>query len=288
MIIMRIKGGLGNQLFQYSMGYALAKRNNQELAFNVSFTSNMTSRGYKLPFLNVCDFIDISNENIPNKICLCKNKYINKAMRILKIGKIKIEEYVYVLETREVYTEKFLVDKYSNAYFDGYFQSPKYFEKYRNDLLKQITPNYPPESQYIDALKMVQNCNSVAVHVRRGDFKKSYNKFHYLLEKDYYVKAIDYIRNNVENPIFFFFSDDINWVKTNFGESEDFRFLNIKTTNGDIDDLMLMKNCNHIICANSTFSWWAAWLNESENAIRVVPTRQYGMDGMIPSDWIKI
>ena len=78
------------------------------------------------------------------------------------------------------------------------------------------------------------------------------------------------------------------WVKKHIGMSPDFRFIQMKTKHGDIDDMMLMKNCNHIITANSTFSWWAAWLNEKENVIRVVPQKPYGMNEMIPEGWIKV
>ena len=80
----------------------------------------------------------------------------------------------------------------------------------------------------------------------------------------------------------------MEWVKEHVGSSDDFRFVRIHTKHGDIDDMMLMKNCKHIITANSTFSWWAAWLNENDNAIRIVPEKPYGMEGMIPTEWRKV
>ena len=92
----------------------------------------------------------------------------------------------------------------------------------------------------------------------------------------------------VETPVFFWFSDDMEWVKAYIGNSLDFQFVSIKTSHGDIDDMMLMKNCKHIITANSTFSWWAAWLNDHKEAIRIVPEKAYGMDGMIPDSWVKM
>lgn len=288
MVIMRIKGGLGNQLFQYTSGYALAKRLNQKLVFDPSFTANMTARGYKLPLLQVDTDEVIYTEQLPQKVNRLKNLYINKACRVLNISKHNCGKFVYWLETRDEWQPDFFTIQVENLYVDGYFQSEEYFKQYRAELLKQIQPKYEPEDEYLKVLNDIQKCNSVAVHVRRSDFKKDNCKFHYLLDERYYQNAIQKIRLEVENPVFFWFSDDMDWVKKHIGEGEDFRFVCIRTAHGDIDDMMLMRNCRHIITANSTFSWWAAWLNENKDAIRIVPSKPYGMDGMIPKNWDKV
>lgn len=288
MVIMRIKGGLGNQLFQYASGYALAKRLNQKLVFDPSFTANMTARDYKLPLLQVNTDTIVYTEQLPPKIKRLKNMYINKACRVLNLPKHRCGRYVYWLETRDAWQPDFFTIQEENLYVDGYFQSEEYFKPFRAELLKQIQPKYEPEGEYLRALDDIQKCNSVAVHVRRCDFKKDNCEFHYLLDESYYKRAIKKIKSSVENPTFFWFSDDMNWVKEHIGASSDFRFVSIRTAHGDIDDMMLMKNCRHIITANSTFSWWAAWLNNHENAIRIVPEKPYGMDGMIPITWVKM
>lgn len=288
MVVMRIKGGLGNQLFQYASGYALAKRLNQKLAFDPSFTANMTARGYKLPLLRVNTDEVIYMEQLPKKVNRLKNLCINKACRMLNLPRHKCGKYTYWLETRDEWQSDFFTIKENNLYVDGYFQSEEYFKQYREELLKQIQPKYEPEDEYLKALGEISNCNSVAVHVRRSDFKKDNCEFHYLLDEGYYRNAIKKIRLEVENPVFFWFSDDMDWVKKHIGADEDFRFVCIQTTHEDIDDMMLMRNCKHIITANSTFSWWAAWLNENKDAIRFVPSKPYGMEKMIPSNWIKV
>lgn len=288
MVVMRIKGGLGNQLFQYTSGYALAKRLNQKLVFDPSFTANMTARGYKLPLLQVDTDEVIYTEQLPQKVNRLKNLYINKACRVLNISKHNCGKFVYWLETRDEWQPDFFTIKEENLYVDGYFQSEEYFKQYRAELLKQIQPKYEPEDEYLKVLNDIQKCNSVAVHVRRSDFKKDNCEFHYLLDERYYQNAIQKIRLEVENPVFFWFSDDMDWVKKHIGAGEVFRFVCIRTTHGDIDDMMLMRNCKHIITANSTFSWWAAWLNENIDAIRIVPSKPYGMDGMIPKNWDKV
>ena len=133
--------------------------------------------------------------------------------------------------------------------------------------------------------------NSVAIHVRRGDFLSAQhdpNPNHYLLGEAYYANALRYMDAQLDHPMYFWFSDDIEWVKQNFGERDNYRFVNLHTQYADIDEMMLMKHCNHIIAANSTFSWWAAWLNEHENVLRIVPEKRYGNAHMIPSDWKKV
>lgn len=288
MIVMRIKGGLGNQLFQYAAAYALSKRLGQEFAFDPFFTTNMTLREYKISQLSISSDKVVSVEQLPGKVQILKNAYINKLCRILNMAKHRCGDYLYWLETKDEWQADFFTIESENLYVDGYFQSEDYFKKYRAELLDQFRPNYEPEEEYLKVLDEIKKCTAVAVHVRRTDFKKDNCKFHYLLDEDYYKKAIIEMKNRVENPVFFWFSDDMKWVKEHIGEEDDFRYVNIKTTHGDIDDMMLMKNCSHIITANSTFSWWAAWLNEHENAIRIVPKKPYGMERMIPKKWVQL
>lgn len=178
-----------------------------------------------------------------------------------------------------------------SIYLDGYYQSEKYFREYKVDLIKQFTPNYPSEAEYESVLAEIQGREAVAVHVRRGDFLSAQNDpnpNHYLLGEQYYHNALKYVTEYLENPVFFWFSDDIDWVKQNFGERENFRFVSLHTKHADIDEMMLMKNCKHIIAANSTFSWWASWLNEHEEAMHICPAKRYGNLYMIPDGWTKI
>lgn len=288
MVTMRIKGGLGNQLFQYASAYAMSKRLNQPLQFDIAFTSNMTNREYRLSELNVETSSLVLEKNLPKKVTLLKNKYINKVCRILNLSKHKVQNGIYWIETREIFLPDFFIINGENIYMDGYFQTSRYFEKYRTELLEQFTPKYTAGDSYLATLEEIRRCNSVAVHVRRGDFKKDNNKFHYLLDGKYYKRAIEYMRNHVDDLVFFWFSDDMEWVNNNFGNDANFRFVKINSEHGDIDELMLMKNCNHIIAANSTFSWWAAWLNEHNNSIKIVPKKPYGMEEMILPTWIKV
>ena len=126
-------------------------------------------------------------------------------------------------------------------------------------MIQQFTPNYPSEAEYESALAEIQGREAVAVHVRRGDFLNAQNDpnpNHYLLGEQYYHNALKYVT--------------------------------LHTKHADIDEMMLMKNCKHIIAANSTFSWWASWLNEHKDALHICPAKRYGNLHMIPENWIKI
>lgn len=290
MVTIRIKGGLGNQLFQYAAGYALAKRMNQKLKLDSSFFPQQTLRGFKLGYLNVT-FGDVVVHQ-SGLVKTYKNKYLNKTLRKANVRALLCgKQTKYLLETRSDIVPEFFTISAPNIYLDGYYQSEKYFREYKVDLIKQFTPNYPSEAEYESVLAEIQGREAVAVHVRRGDFLSAQNDpnpNHYLLGEQYYHNALKYVTEHLENPVFFWFSDDIDWVKQNFGERENFRFVSLHTKHADIDEMMLMKNCKHIIAANSTFSWWASWLNEHEEAMHICPAKRYGNLYMIPDGWTKI
>lgn len=285
MIIMRVHGGLGNQLFEYATAYALSKRLKQP--FQLDFTSG-DDRPFRLNHLNIPIFVIKDFEQLPQEVNVIKNYYVNKALINLNITSHQFGKFLYLKEIGDIFLKDVLAVDADNIYLEGCFQSELFFRDYKADLQKQYTPTYVAEQKYIQTLEEIRGCNAVAVHVRRGDFKVSAHPFHYLLNEIYYKRAISYIRERINSPVFFWFSDEHEWVRERFKEESGFRFVNVKTKNGDIDDMMLMKHCQHIITANSTFSWWAAWLNEHEEAIRIVPEKQYGIKEMIPDSWIKL
>lgn len=290
MVTVRIKGGLGNQLFQYAAGYALAQRLQQPMQMDISFFPKQTLRGFKLLELAIKNRQTIGRCNFP--ISIYKNKFLNKLLRNVNARTLSCGKYgAFLLETRsDIVSEYFTIQK-DNIYLDGYYQSEKYFKEYREQLIAQFTPQYNATEEYKRISHEIRKCNSVAVHVRRGDFLQAQNDpnpNHYLLSDRYYHNALDFIAKEVGNAVYFWFSDDIDWVKHNFGERTNFRYVCLDTPYADIDEMMLMKQCHHIIAANSTFSWWASWLNESEKAIHLCPAKRYGNLHMIPDNWVKV
>lgn len=285
MIIVRVKCGLGNQLFQYAAAYALSRRLKQSFQLECLPADQ---RPYRLDKLNIIAETIKNPEQMSWKITIINNKYVKRVMRALHLQYCCLWNVAFLWEIYDRFVKEFFTVNVNTVYLDGYFQSELYFKPYKSELQKQFTPRYSADTSYLKVLSEIKSCNAIAVHVRRGDFTTSSHPFHYLLTEDYYQRAIAYIRKRVDSPVFFWFSEDFEWVREQFSEERDFRFVSIKTKNGDIDDMMLMKNCKHIITANSTFSWWAAWLNEHEDAIRVVPAKPFGIKEMIPDTWVKL
>ena len=285
MIIMRMQGGLGNQLFQYAAAWALSKRLQQPFGLYVNELKE--DRAFRLSQLNISVKKVLKPEEMFPEFSVINNKYVNQALRKLDIAQWSFGNCLYFQQLEDRFQEEFFTVQAENIYLNGFFQCIKYFKEYRTDLLRQFTPAYAAESSYIRMLDQIQHCNSVAVHVRRGDFQLSPHRFHYLLTETYYKKAIAYIRERVPSPVFFWFSEDYEWIYETFGHEDNFYFPGIPSENGDINDIMLMKQCKHIIMANSTFSWWGAWLNEQEGAICIVPEKPFITEGSIPDSWIK-
>lgn len=289
MITTVIRGGLGNQLFQYASAYSLSKRLNQPLTLDISFFPKQTLRGYKLDSLKLKNHLLSNGEKDGLLKSAYKNKNINGLIRRSPFKTLPVKNGKYLIDHAGSFTPEFFRIQAENIFLNGYFQSEEYFSEAREYLLDQFQPNYEAEQEFKDILCDVVNENTVAVHVRHGDFAKfDGSSYHFILDIKYYELAIAKIRERVNNPVFFCFSDDIEWVKQNIVGTEDFHFVSLRSSHADIDELMLMKKCNHIITANSTFSWWAAWLNEHDDAIRIVPDKAYGNDHMIPDGWIKV
>ena len=180
--------------------------------------------------------------------------------------------------------------KIFGTYLSGEFKSDTYVKNY-DDLIRaefQFKEKEIFEKKFADILQKIRTSNSVAVHVRRGDYVTKQN-IYVNLQPDYYQKAMAMISAKVENPIFFFFSDDIEWTKQNVPHTEHAVFI----CNKSIEDLYLMSQCKHTIIANSTFSWWAAWFNENKDKIIIAPKKWFTTENLtekelIPSSWIYI
>ena len=179
-----------------------------------------------------------------------------------------------------------------NTYLDGYWQSPKFFEEIREILIKDLTLANPSSSAEILQTK-IQQTNSVAIHVRRGDYIKNpiVLKEFGICSDQYYTKAVKHILKNVDDSLFFVFSDDINWVKENIALPNSTVYIDDPNLT-DVEELILMSKCKHNIIANSSFSWWGAWLNTNANKIAIAPTPWFDLapydKDLIPISWIKI
>ena len=260
MIIIRIKGGLGNQLFQYAVGRAVALHHKVPLKLDLTiFETYKLHNGYRLDQFAIQAEIATDSEII--KLTGGKNVLIS-ALR--KAGLVKKKSYF-----KEKRSSYFDGDIFKNnfVYLNGYWQNELYFTNIRELLLRELSPINLMNDLGSAYLESINRSNSVSLHVRRGDYLNLKNIG--VLDVDYYTKAVEYIRTIVENPTFYIFSDDLDWCKNNLGFLDDCIY--VDRTQTEIDDLKLMSFCQHNIIANSSFSWWGAWLNQNPNKTVIAP-----------------
>lgn len=290
MIIIKVQGGLGNQLFQYAFGRLLEVKYGKTVAYDVSFytvPNAYTVRYFHLNRFHVVMRIATDDEIrytrypyglLSKGISLCKkalNKYITKKYQV-------------------AYDEKMLqsLEKKDTAYLEGFWQSYRYCLPIMDKLQQELTLT---ESICVEAQEYIQKIpayNSVAVHIRRGDYLNSGKDLQALTE-EYYTNAVAYIETKIENPHYFIFSDDIHWVKKTLHHL----FKDATYVTGqifkDYEELALMSLCKHAIIANSTFSWWGAMLNINNTKIVISPKdwkniHFRGDTNLCPEEWIKI
>ena len=298
MIVVRLWGGLGNQMFQYACGYAVAKRNNQVLKLDTRFFSEeyiKKNPHFSKQQLNILKFPIEYTETINTKgefkfISFIQNRTISRLIRIPKRFKLWCDHgLLYIKETRLQYLPFINSLKYKNLYLDGYWQTEKYFKEFREDLKQQFSLLSVEASSYVEKVGINKE-NSISIHMRMGDYsvnKKKIRHYNYVISPQYYLNAIDYVRQKVENPVFYICSNNIERAKELLGNSESFIYVNENRAMSDIDEFMIMSMCTNHIISNSTFSWWAAWLSQKEG-ITIAPDMFFGNANIIPDEWKKI
>lgn len=282
MITIKIQGGIGNQMFQYAFGRSLSLKRKEVLRLDTSFYKNIkngdTPREFKLNNYNIkADIIETENFGKFTKIFW---KLVNgMGLAIYKDFHIRFHPY-------------FLNTKLKN--FIGFFQSYKYFNAYEKEIKEDLTLKIALPLKATEILEQIKDNQSVSIHIRCGDYitNKDNLKNYGTCSLDYYQNAISKIKEKVDKPIFYVFSDDINWAKSNLKIDENFVFVSDYKFDETIE-LELMSNCKNNIIANSSFSFWAAWLNKNPNKIVIAPKKwtnivNFDTIDLIPENWIKI
>ena len=290
-VITRLNGGLGNQLFQYAAGRALAERLGAPLKFDLSEFETYLLRRFELDQFNINANIATSEELAglvinPSRFQRC---YCRLAISLgLDINKIAFKE------SKFGYDGTFEKIRHP-MYLNGYWQSEKYFisakDKLRSELC--LINKLSESSQKI--LDEILQCTAISLHIRRGDYISNLSAaaVHGVCSLDYYTSAICHITTHVQNPYFFVFSDDPQWAKDNIKISYPVQFVDINGPDRGVDDMWLMKSCKHHIIANSSFSWWAAWLNDRQDRIVIAPRiwfldKKINDKDLIPEQWHRI
>lgn len=280
--IVQIQGGLGNQMFQYAFMRALSLKYNFKAMLDISY---FYIDKFSDPAIAVRKFL-LDNYNIQLGIA---------DINVIRQYGFHIPILNRVFETPNCagkYLDFLQKERNGSKYFIGYFQTEKYFKEYRDVILKDFELKIPLDAKNLQLLSQIKDTNSVSIHIRRGDYLKLQHIYQ-ICSPEYYYEAINFISQRIENPHFYIFSDDMDWVKNNLKIAYPHTFVDINSENNCCFDLELMKNCKHNIIANSTFSWWGAWLNENSDKIVISPkqwccTDEIHMDDIICDDWIRI
>jgi len=289
-IIVHLSGGLGNQMFQYAFGRALAKRLGVELKLELRDRTLNIHNGFELDRIFYIHAKEASQADLKFVLGYQRFRIFRKFMKVLPLSKLLKTPVVYEPHFHFAHQMLALPD---NSYVYGYWQCEKYFSEIENEIRSDFSFKLPLSKPNADLAEMINSTNSVSLHVRRNDFanNSAINETHGLCSLDYYRAAIQYIAKRVKCPYFFIYSDDINWVRNNL--KVDFPLMYIEHNCGaeSYNDMRLMSMCKHHIIANSSFSWWGAWLNSNSNAIVIAPKRWFANDtntqDLIPQRWVK-
>lgn len=291
MRLVKIKGGLGNQMFQYAFAKLIAKKTGDKVLLDMTSLGNLINDTVRVPRIMKFEItVPIASNVEINKVCKLPHNG-NSQTVLYRVG-IAVENIInrrYYFEKNRAYRKiDNLIDNY---YFDGYWQSWRYVNDVWDDIKIDFTPNYMLDEKTNSMIKKVQSENSVFVGVRRGDFQDEAS--HYgSFDQAYYDQAISIIEDRVPNPVFYIFSNDIKWVKENlnFGERT-IIYREPEDIVDDFEDLILMSNCKHSVIINSTYHWWGARLKDNERKIVIAPKKWFNDNkpiDIVPEHWVRI
>lgn len=269
MIRVRIYGGLGNQLFQYACAFYLSERFHDEIILCPD-ESRKIYRKYKLGDLNLSYQKSVHVK--PFLVSLYENKIINKLLRICGIRRLPYgHQKVYLLQKKSYDSLNFFSDNIfiGDVYIHGYWFTLDMPVEIENKLIQMITPNFDLSKEYQALEEDIKACNSVSIHIRRGDYIKYYSNN--ILKDEYYYFARKLLEGQHSNLKFFFFSDDIDYVKKTYSDFENAEYVNLNGANADIEEMMLMSKCKINIICDSTFSVWAGRLNRNQDRKIIAP-----------------
>ncbi|MEI8232356.1 MAG: alpha-1,2-fucosyltransferase [bacterium] len=294
MIITQLSGGLGNQMFQYALGRVLSLKNDNDLVFDLSAYTDQkncdTPRKYELDIFGIepieCTHVEKVRYGDENPLIeavnrACKTHLDSSAPTLVK--------------ERGHQFHKELLQLRGSQYLRGFWQSEKYFVDYRDQILHDFTFKHKVSQKTGQLLLQIKSSDSVAVHIRRGDYvtSKAANSYHGTCSPTYYLSASKVMGKHVAHPTFYIFSDDPDWCRDNIKLNGNFIYVSHNHGQQSWEDMLLISRCQHQIIANSSFSWWGAWLNTNPDKIVIAPKKwvndkNLDTSDLLPGTWIKL
>lgn len=290
MIITQIIGGLGNQMFQYAAGRALSLKKDTALALDISgFESYGLHQGFELQRVFNPPFKTAAAADIRNVLGWQAPAIIRRVLARRPFSSLCTSRFV---SEPHFHYWAGINSAPKDCYLTGYWQSERYFGDIEAQLRADFTFREPMNGRNAEMANQIGRVNAVSLHVRRGDYVNNAKTLatHGLCSLEYYQAAIRHVSERVERPHFFIFSDDIGWVKENLKMNFPCQYVDHNQGAESYNDMRLMSLCSHHIIANSSFSWWGAWLNPSTTKIVIAPQKWFANQtdtrDLFPAGWV--
>jgi hypothetical protein len=291
-IIANIIGGLGNQMFQYAAGRAISWKRGTALFLDVSaFEDYGLHQGFELQRIFNCS-AEIATESDMRRILSWQYSPCIRR-QLVRPGLSRLRRKGFVVEPHFRYWQG-IEDIPQDCYLMGYWQSEKYFAEAAEQIRAEFTFRLAMTQRNAELSKQISQVSAVSLHVRRGDYANNPQTLatHGLCSPDYYRASIGYIADHVQQPHFFIFSDDIAWVRNHLPIDFPHEYIDHNRGAESYNDMRLMSMCKHHIIANSSFSWWGAWLNPKADKVVIAPKRWFAHSGstqdLIPESWVRL
>lgn len=310
MIVIKLIGGLGNQLFQYSLGRRLATKLGVALKLDLTGFRIYKLHKYSLHHFNIAAE-SAGDEEVDAYRALIPVSLAHRILIPLTRGYRSIRglpqatpplprrardtlRRTYVTEPAHEFRPEVL-NAADNTYLDGYWQDPRYFEAIEMVLRQDLAIITPPTPANVDLAGRIEATQSVSLHVRRADYVTNAVTLHRhgVCGVDYYRRCAAIIRERVATPTFFVFSDDPTWARNHLDLGAPTVIVDLNNADYNYEDLRLMSRCRHHVIANSSYSWWGAWLNPRPDKLVLAPSRWYAIaekdnEGIIPPSWLRV
>lgn len=291
MVVVGLNGGLGNQMFQYAAGLRLATARGVDLKLDLTFFNSpqygVTPRHFELRKLNISGLVAKRCDIIKSMGCDYSRRGLEKIFYRQGGGTL--------LREKQFSFDEDVLSAPGDAYLKGYWQSERYFHDISDLVRQEFSLPFPPTGKNLEIAKRIQSCESVSLHVRRGDYVDCGKTAacHGTCSLDYYHECINRLTCSVRNPTFFIFTDDPQWVRANLSLDYPSQVVDHNGQGHGEEDMRLMSFCRHNIIANSSFSWWGAWLNSNPGKQVFAPAKWFAnfdadLSDLFPPSWIKI
>jgi Glycosyl transferase family 11 len=291
MIITRLLGGLGNQLFQYAAGRALAARHGTRLLLDIAAFDAYPLRRYRLDRFEIDADVLSVQERASLRIGIPVRGGVRGAadrlFRAPRVPELRERQFEFDAELWAGAPRRCLLD--------GYWQSPRYFENVAEAIRREVRVRAPMDEVNRAVAGRIAATTSVSVHVRRGDYvaNAATNRYHGVCGPEYYAAAEKWLADRVGPLHLFVFSDDPEWAEANLRFASPTSVLRHNDAEQDHEDLRLMTGCRHHVIANSTFSWWGAWLSPHPDKTVIAPRRWFGeaahdTSDLVPREWVRL